>query len=488
MRAVQHIPMPLSSVSALLTDYTYEKRVVDVVHVPMPSPGAFTPPHDLEPFYRAHKDLFAVPESRDVTELWVDASAIVVPPVTDDAVHAYYDAHSASMQTPGFVTLETTLFPDRVQAETAIARVQAGAAFADAVPKAQRMDHIDPQTLPPALRDAVLTLRVGQLSAPVQTALGWHVMHVLSIEAGRTQSFPEAASGIRTTLENEAKRKAVRAMTDAIVDALAVQQPLESIAARYHLIAERLPALTQEMARHVPQEAPYGTSVALRAASAMVVDQAFGTDAKPHTQHTPATLALAPDHAHYIAVYVHGVLPGHIPPLDEVLSAVRAAWQRDAALAHAKEMASHFRTTLAAHTQAGDTLITSDALNAAARAAGYITNRLTLARPSAQPPLPGQHAPDMPLALPLMEATFRLPNGGVSEAMLDTHTTSEGVSSAEAVIVHVAEILRPHDPALLEATTERLRQRIDQETVDTITAALPHVIPVVRYAAHDASP
>jgi peptidyl-prolyl cis-trans isomerase C len=66
--------------------------------------------------------------------------------------------------------------------------------------------------MPPEIIATVKKLAAGQISAPVLTSLGWHVVKLLESKPERTLAFEEAGSEVLAHLRNERREAAVKAL------------------------------------------------------------------------------------------------------------------------------------------------------------------------------------------------------------------------------------------------------------------------------------
>jgi parvulin-like peptidyl-prolyl isomerase len=133
--------------------------------------------------------------------------------VTAAEVKAYYDAHTAQFVRPATRVVSEILVGTLALAERLHARLLAGASFASL---AERYS-TDPASAPeggrlvvargdtaPAFDRAAFALPTGQLSAPVRTPYGWHLIKADGpITSGSTRPLPEVTNEIRAELLQE---------------------------------------------------------------------------------------------------------------------------------------------------------------------------------------------------------------------------------------------------------------------------------------------
>ncbi|HMC42982.1 MAG TPA: peptidylprolyl isomerase [Acidimicrobiales bacterium] len=169
---------------------------------------AFSDPAEFTGFPRAYRDT-VVRRSAEVAAL---SLALSSTKVDDAAISAYYDANRSQFQE---TCVRHILVGAKAQADQARARIVAGEDFA-AVAKATSQDtgsaarggdlgcltSAQTQSLVPEFAQAVTSLQVNELSQPVQTQFGFHL---IQLTARRTQPLEQVASSIRTQLVQQSQ-------------------------------------------------------------------------------------------------------------------------------------------------------------------------------------------------------------------------------------------------------------------------------------------
>jgi foldase protein PrsA len=143
--------------------------------------------------------------------------------VTDADVQAYYNAHKADYTAPESREVRHILVKTRAKAESLYEQVKGGADFA----KLARKNSLDTGTKEqggkytayrgrsvPPFDKFVFAAKTGELSHPIKTEYGWHVILVLSdIKPESITPLAKVRDSIRTTLLQQRQKRALDAWT-----------------------------------------------------------------------------------------------------------------------------------------------------------------------------------------------------------------------------------------------------------------------------------
>ncbi len=139
--------------------------------------------------------------------------------VSDAQVKAYYNSHKSQYAQPQTREVRHILVAKKVLADSLYAQLKAGANFAALAKKYSK----DPgsasnggkltiskgQTVP-AFDKTAFSLKKGELSAPVHTQYGYHIIQALSsVKAAQTTTLSKVASSIRQQLGQQRKNDAM---------------------------------------------------------------------------------------------------------------------------------------------------------------------------------------------------------------------------------------------------------------------------------------
>jgi parvulin-like peptidyl-prolyl isomerase len=151
----------------------------------------------------------------------VQASVFQNVKVTDQQVQAYYKAHQQSFHQAVSRNTRHILLKTKADAEKVRALLVANNTDANWAKLAKKS--LDPGTKNgggdlgavtpgqmnnPPFDKAVYSLKVGEISQPVKTTFGWHIIEVTKINPPHTTTYAKAAAGIRQTLTSTAQSTA----------------------------------------------------------------------------------------------------------------------------------------------------------------------------------------------------------------------------------------------------------------------------------------
>ena len=316
---VSGIPAP-EALADTLVQYVSENRsitwaVVDGDDLTAPVPGATAAAQ--QEYYDANPEEFTLPESRDITYVWLTPNMIIDDMVVADAaIERLYNERIAEFQQPERRLVERLVYLDQARAEDAVARINAGeATFEDLV--AERgltltdidLGDVSQEDLRGA-GEAVFAAESGDVVGPYNSPLGPALFRINAVLAAQETPFEEAAPELRDELAADAARQFINDSADPIIDLLAGGATMADLAERTDMQLGTInwtPGNTEGIAAYD----------AFRGEAAVVEPGQF-----------PEIFDLAD--GGIFALTLDGIVPPTLQPLDEVRDAVSAAWQAQA--------------------------------------------------------------------------------------------------------------------------------------------------------------
>ena len=146
----------------------------------------------------------------------------VKPSITDEDLKALYDSEAKNVTATERIRARHILVGTEQEAKAVLARIQKGEKFED-VAKAVSLDgskefggDLGYFTAPEMVADfskAAFALKVGEVSAPVKTEFGWHVIKLEDRKAGGAQPFEQVKAALRNLLLRKKVQEVAASLT-----------------------------------------------------------------------------------------------------------------------------------------------------------------------------------------------------------------------------------------------------------------------------------
>ncbi len=353
---------------------------------------------DIELLYNEDSALYQVPEKRRLRFLLVDEAAIfdsITP--SEEELQAYYDTNLSQYRTPGQVRASHILLrigeSDEVEvaarAAALAARARGGEDFGSLALEFSEdegtagnggdLGTFGRGRMVPEFEAAAFSMAPGEVSDPVKSSFGYHVILVTEAEEEVTELFEDVRDSIANILKQERASSRGRSLAQAIAAEVTTPEDLDrAAAARGYEV--------QESGFAAPGEPILGLGLARE-----VSDRAFRMEQGEVAGPIPSPSGPA-------FVTVVATQDPYVPPLDEVRDDVREDVIRKKALTMAQERAA----------EAAQALREADDFVAAAQEADYAVGSSDLVARGAALPQVGVSAAVEAIA-------FAMDPGAVSE-------------------------------------------------------------------------
>jgi len=336
--------------SSFLTDAELDRllrltgETRDVSFVALPAPAQDVAPvadAEIKRWYDAHAASYRAPETVTLEYIDLDASRLEVPPPTEDALRQRFQqqqAHAAAadqrLASHILVKVDANASDAAWKAAEAKAKQiaaqarQPGADFA-ALARADSQDEgskagggdlgwIEKGAMPKPFEDALFAMQAGQVSEPVRTEFGWHVIQLREIKTGTQATFEHVRDQLAREQAEADRERAYNDLTGKVVDEV-LRNPT-TLASAAKLAGQAVQQLGP-IARNAKPDAKAGL-----AGNPAVLRQAFkeslvqdGTVSDP--------IEVGPDHSIVVRVLQHS--PERGLKLEEVRDRVIAAIHAD---------------------------------------------------------------------------------------------------------------------------------------------------------------
>lgn len=310
-----------------LYEYRNETRIADTLLIPDSAMSLETVPkdEDLKAVYDKNIAAFTSPEYRKLTVLTLTGGDLVKPSnIDDEQAKAYYDENQARYRAPATKRISQIIFDSKEKAEAARAKAAPDDSLEALAAKAKSAPPVD---LGQLAEDSPLAKMIGkdayntplhQISQPVQTPLGWHLLEIKSETPEATQPFEAVKESIRNTIAADKGADAVYDASVQVEDAMASGTPLAEIAKSVGGQITQFAAIDQE------GKDPNGLIVPNRIDTKDLVKNAFETPTGKESR-----LLDLPNREGYYVIHVDEVTPPTPKPLLEVRAKVAAIWEKE---------------------------------------------------------------------------------------------------------------------------------------------------------------
>jgi peptidyl-prolyl cis-trans isomerase D len=304
-----------------------ERRIAETVYVPdaiivnVPKPTA----EQLNSYFEANKSKFQIPEFRSFSYVLLTTDDVAGQvTVTSDQVKQEYDARQSDYGSPEKRDIDQAMTDSEDKAKKIIAAVAAGKSLEDATKEVTGIDSVVKlgpilkKDLPAgALADGVFAAPMGVAPAAIQSPLGWHVVRINKIEAGKVTPFDQVKEKIEKDLKAQmAPDLLIKLVTD-YERALSKSQSMAKAAEEMGLKVK-----TYENVDSLGKDAA-GKQIVTGPAAAELVQAAFSTRESSESD------LLETQKGEYFVVRTERITPARIPALNEVEAKVVEAWERD---------------------------------------------------------------------------------------------------------------------------------------------------------------
>lgn len=329
-----------------------ERRDVTLLELPPPAPDtAPVQAAEIEAWYRANPGDFRAPETVTLEYVELDASTLPPPTLDEAAIRQRYEQEKSrftaqEQRLASHILVEVPKDAPAAAVETAraeaarlAAQARAGGDFAalaqansdDPGSKAAGGDlgWVSRGMMAGPFENALFAMQAGQVSEPVRTEFGWHVIRLREVQSGQQQTYEQARESLAAELMETERERAFNAVGTKVVDAVLKNPSSLAAAAREAGLPVRT---TGPIARGQGPAVIASPAVQRVAFSESAIQEGMVSD----------PIEVGPNHSVLIRVAAH--TPARTLPLaqvrDRVIAAVREERARKAQEQRAKALAA----------------------------------------------------------------------------------------------------------------------------------------------------
>lgn len=352
---VRELPTTLSA-SVIVTEsevdrllrVQLENRTIALVEVPAADfrESVEVTDQDVEAFYAENQSEFMVPERVSLEYVELDTREMVrAEEVQEEELRSRYEAAKARYMTPErrhAAHILITTDEGEQEADTArelawslYQRIEEGEDFADLAREYSEdpgssadggdLGWIEPGVMETEFEEALFELAPGEVTEPVETSFGWHLIRLEAIDEPRGQDFAEARQEILEEFLEEQATDLFYELSERVVDLVyADPTTLEPVAA--------------ELGLEIRTTGPFSRFGGEGIAADPRVQEAAFSDLVLVDGHASEPLELGRNHL--VVVRRHEHFPAHPRSLEDVAEEIRERLIRERAQEQARERAA----------------------------------------------------------------------------------------------------------------------------------------------------
>jgi peptidyl-prolyl cis-trans isomerase D len=199
-------------------------------------------PDELRKYYDANKSAYELPEKRDLGIAIIDQAKLeqTIQPADADLLRVYND-NKETYRTPERVNVQHILLKTndkdpksdatvKAKADDLEKQLRAGANFADmakkysedpgSAAKGGEYDGVVRGQMVPEFEKAAFSLKVGEISDPVKTAYGYHILKVLAHEQAQLKPFNDVKPQLAAEYKKQRVNDLMQQLSDKVQAAL----------------------------------------------------------------------------------------------------------------------------------------------------------------------------------------------------------------------------------------------------------------------------
>ena len=220
-----------------LSNYNLEERSVDFLTVKVDEQKFVNPTNDkIRKYFEENKSDFMSKEYRSAETLLLDAKEYAKKStVTDEEIQLLYEERKELLVEPAQKYLHQIIVDSKSDAES-ISKVVNFDNFTSTAQKMANLteDDIDlgwntKNDLPDEIIDASFILAKGQISKPIESSFGWHILKIIDSKEKKEVAYEEVEQQFKNELLLEKGKEAVFDLQDELEDLLASGNTFEEI-------------------------------------------------------------------------------------------------------------------------------------------------------------------------------------------------------------------------------------------------------------------
>jgi len=316
--------------------YRDERRVAETITVPRGGGEAFPEPDDaaLQAVLTSRADRFQTPEVRSLTLIELRAADLMDEVrVSDEELQDEFDARRAEFAKPERRSLEQVLFDSEAEAAAFKTTLDGGREFAAAAEALELspvvLAELTQEELAGQMADlaeAAFALQAGQVTEPIESPFGWHVVRVTEILPPYEAAFEDQREVLQAEIAERYAVDGLISLANQLDDELGAGAELEDAADSLGLAVTNL--------RDLDRTGATATTTSTGEQPDLPQSDDFLRDVFAAEIGETSLLSETPD-GDYFVFRVDQATPPALRPLDDVRAEVLDLWRQEEARQHA---------------------------------------------------------------------------------------------------------------------------------------------------------
>lgn len=279
---------------------------------------------DLKNFILENKELYEIPEKREISYAIIDNNSLVSTPlITNDEIEKQYEVNKETLYSePERRTFKQLIVKSYEEAKSLVEDFrQAKKTF-----EAELTKRSNSQAAPTELKDMTASgfdeqiARIlfdpkyleGQISDPLQTPIGWHIFKLSHISPKHVKTFEEVKNNIKEQLQSEKNFEALSTLVDKVNQDIAANKAWEDITQAYNLKEKQLQLIVNQDPSLIQDK---------------LLQQAEFLQTVFTTEKISPAMPIN-NSGKFVVFNIIKVTPSYLPDLDSIKPSVIAAWHQ----------------------------------------------------------------------------------------------------------------------------------------------------------------
>lgn len=354
----------------LFSEIANEKRKIALFTVNQEAVNKVPEPTDSEllEYYEKNSEAFVSPELREGTYIHISRDSLTKDSniaVTEQQVKDEYEARKEEFVRSELRSFKQAVYSSKEAAEKAVAELRAGKNIDELKPDSNEnqedfvieIKSLHKEDVTPELQGFVFNAKVLDISDPISSSFGWHVIQLTEINPALTTPYEIAKELLTKEIEQSLIEEKIINIIDEIEDKVASGEKIEEVAGSFGIKAKKINMVSKDSKYQDGKFAKVeigSSDVEKEEAARKIVKTLFSLQLGSNSSVTE----ISPNN--YVVVRLDNISEKRNRALDEVRGVVIERWKAEKRQTMLKQLAESIATGAnleSSHNQAGVTKV-----------------------------------------------------------------------------------------------------------------------------------